>query len=188
MEATPRRAASKKKKVSRSKGSVYKRGHCSLLLLLVLVEGVGQAALAAVLAVKVVGHEDASAALTVGALAAKAGDLAVVVDLVVLEDGEFDLLLLVVDLLGLGVDLLLALLATTIKVEDNVEGGLLANEALGKDAVILELLAAEDDTHVLRKILLVLDLLLYDLNGLIGPDLEGDGSRQSLDEDLHYGS
>ena len=79
--------------------------------LLSLLEGVSQTALAAVLAVEVVGHEDAGAASLVGALTSQAGDLAVAVDLVVLEDSELDLLLLVLDLLGGGVVLLLALLS-----------------------------------------------------------------------------
>ena len=46
------------------------------------------------------GHEDAGAALGGGALAAEALDLAVRVDLVVLEDRHLDLLALVLDLLG----------------------------------------------------------------------------------------
>ena len=47
------------------------------------------------------------------ALAAQTLDLAVTVNLVVLQDGEFGLLPLVLDLLRGGVDLLLALLTTT---------------------------------------------------------------------------
>ena len=49
------------------------------------------------------GHEDAGAALLAWALAAETVDLAVVVDLVVLEDGQLDLLMLVLLLLGGGV-------------------------------------------------------------------------------------
>jgi hypothetical protein len=52
-------------------------------------EGVGQVALAAVLAVKHACHEHTSAALR--ALASQAADLAVVVDLVELENSELDL-------------------------------------------------------------------------------------------------
>ena len=44
-------------------------------------------------------HEDTSTAVSRGALAAKTLDLAIRVDLVVLEDGHLDLLPLVLDLL-----------------------------------------------------------------------------------------
>merc|ERR1719156_54748 len=74
-----------------------------------VLEHVRQAAVAAVLPVKVRCHEDARPAR--GALLAEARDLAGAVDLVVLEDMELDLLVLVLDLLRLGVHLLLPLLA-----------------------------------------------------------------------------
>lgn len=61
------------------------------------------------MAVKVVGHKSPGAAFGVRALLPEPLDLAGVVDLVELEDGELDLLLLVFDLLGLGVGLLLLL-------------------------------------------------------------------------------
>ena len=79
-----------------------------------------------------------------GALAAETLDLAVAVDLVVLEDGQLGLLALVLDLLGGGVDLLLALLTTTTEAEDQVKGGLLLNVVIGQGASVLELLASED--------------------------------------------
>lgn len=62
-----------------------------------------------------VGHEDTGAARLVRALASQAGDLAVAINLVVLEDSQLDLLLLVLDLLGRGVVLLLALLGCTLE-------------------------------------------------------------------------
>merc|ERR1712031_94852 len=80
------------------------------LVLLALLDDVGQAALAAVVAVVVHGHEDARAA--VRALLPQAGHLVVAVHLVELEDCELHLLL-VLDLLRGLVDLLLALLAAT---------------------------------------------------------------------------
>ena len=82
------------------------------------LESVGQAALAAVLAVLVEGHlegvvsnhqyprnrkdtyEDTSTALSGGALTTETLDLAVGLHLVVLKDGHLDLLALVLDLLG----------------------------------------------------------------------------------------
>ena len=53
------------------------------------------------------------------------GDLAIIINLVALEDRELDVLLLALDLLWLGVGLLLALLASTNKGENKVQGGLL---------------------------------------------------------------
>jgi hypothetical protein len=53
---------------------------------------------------------------------------------------------LVLDLLGGGVDLLLALLTTTTEAEHEVEGGLLLDVVVGKSTAILELLASEDQT------------------------------------------
>ncbi|KAI9092493.1 hypothetical protein K1719_027621 [Acacia pycnantha] len=49
-------------------------------------------------------------------------DLTGIIDLVELEDRELDLLLLVLDLLGLGVDLLLSLLSATTESEHQMEG------------------------------------------------------------------
>ena len=54
-------------------------------------------------------------------LPAKAVDLAVVVHAVIFEDGQLDLLVLVLDLLGRRVVLLLALLATAAQTEHQVK-------------------------------------------------------------------
>ena len=81
-----------------------------------------------------------------GALAAQTLNLAVTVNLVVLEDGEFGLFALVLDLLGGGVDLLFALLATTTQAEHEVKGRLLLDVVVRKSAAVLELLAGEDQT------------------------------------------
>mmetsp|Transcript_12429 Transcript_12429/g.29130 ORF Transcript_12429/g.29130 Transcript_12429/m.29130 type:complete len:203 (-) Transcript_12429:4-612(-) len=140
---------------------VYSRSQGLLLALLALAAGsssggltsltglrdhVGQAALAAVVAVEVETHEDTSTTVGVGALLAEAGNLArSLVDAVVLEDSELDLLVLALDLLGLGVGLLLALLATTVKRHGKVVGALL----LGEELLILPLLASEDEALVL---------------------------------------
>ncbi len=86
------------------------------------VEHVSQATLATVLAIEMGSHKDSSAAIFCGALASQSVDLAVIVDAVVLQDGQLDLLVLVFDLLGSGVVLLLALLATTTESEDQVKG------------------------------------------------------------------
>ena len=81
---------------------------------LVLGDNEGSVALAAVLtAILVHGHE--SVAVRVGALAAQAGHLAVLVNHVVVEDCKLDVFVLVGNSLGLGVDFFLSLLATTTK-------------------------------------------------------------------------
>ena len=154
---------------------------------LVLLEDVGETTLAAVLAVLVIGHEDTGSAGLGRALAPEAGDLAVLVDLVVLEDGEFNLLALVLDLLGGGVGLLLLLLGTTTKAEHKVKGGLLLDVVVREGAAVLELLAGEDEALLIGgDTLLVLDLGLDVVDGVGGLDLKGDGlAREGLDEDLH---
>jgi hypothetical protein len=115
-----------------------------------IVENVGKVAAAAVLAVVHGSHEDTSAALGLGALAAETLNLAITVDLVVLEDSELGLLPLVLDLLGGGVDLLLPLLGSTTQAEDQVESGLLLDVVVGEGAAIFELLASEDETLLVR--------------------------------------
>ena len=67
-------------------------------------------------------HEDPGTALLGGTLASQTVDLAVVVHLVVLQHGQLDLPVLVLDLLGSGVVLLLAFLATSTETKDQVKG------------------------------------------------------------------
>ena len=117
----------------------------------VLVENIGEATLAAVLPVKVGGHEDASATLLGGTLAAQPTDLAVVVHLVVLEHGQLDLPVLVLDLLGRGVVLLLALLATAAQPQDQVQSRLLLDVVVGQGPPVLQLLAGKDEPLLVRR-------------------------------------
>jgi hypothetical protein len=56
----------------------------------------------------------------------------------------------VLDLLGGGVDLLLALLATTTKAKHQVEGRLLLDVVVRKSAAVLKLLTSEDQTLLIR--------------------------------------
>jgi hypothetical protein len=144
----------------------------------------GHVALAAVVAVKVVGHHDTGAALLIGALLSQTGDLAGgIVDLVVLEDPQLALLVLVGNALRGGVDLLLPLLATTAETKDQVEGRLLLDVVVRKSAAILELLAGEDQSLLIRgDTLLVLDLSLDILNSVTGLDVKSDRlAREGLD-------
>ena len=108
-------------------------------------------ALAAVLAVVHGGHEDTGTALGSGALTTEALDLAITVHLVVLEDGQLGLLPLVLDLLGGGVDLLLALLATTTQAQHKVQSRLLLDVVVGESAAVLELLAGEDQALLIGR-------------------------------------
>ena len=107
--------------------------------------------------------------------------------LVELEDGQLDLLPLVLDLLGGRVVLLLALLGTTTQAEHQVQGRLLLDVVVAQGATILQLLAGEDQTLLVwGDSLLVLDLGLDILDGVRGLHLQGDGlARKSLYEDLH---
>ena len=68
-----------------------------------------------------------------------------------------------------------------------MEGGLLLNVVVGQGAAILELLAGEDQTLLIRgDALLVLNLGLDVVDGVGALHLEGDGlAGEGLDEDLH---
>jgi hypothetical protein len=138
----------------------------------------------AVVAVEVVGHEGAGVALSVGALLAEAGDLA---GGVVQEEGELHLAVLVLQLLGLGVRLLLALLGAVAEAEHQVQGRLLLDVVVGQGAPVLQLLAHEDQPLLVRRdALLVLDLRLHILDGVRRLHLQRDGlARQGHHEDLH---
>jgi hypothetical protein len=92
----------------------------SLAILGELVEHVS--ALSASVSVGMVSHVGCRRALF--ALDLQLGDLASVVNVEVLKDGLGSLLVLVADLLGLGVNLLLSLLLTTVKSQANVDGSL----------------------------------------------------------------
>merc|ERR550525_383410 len=124
--------------VLKQRSVFHKDLNIDILFILRLVEDVGEPALAAVLTVEHGGHKDAGAALFGRALAPQTVDLAVVVDLVVLQHGELDLSLLVLDLLGGGVVLLLPLLGSSPEPEDEVEGGLLLDVVVGESATILQ--------------------------------------------------
>ena len=105
-------------------------------------------AAAAVVAVGVLGHEDGGAALR--ALLAQTRHLAVALDLIVLQDGQLDLDALVLDLLRGGVGLLLLFLATTAQAQDQVQGRLLLDVVVRQGAPVLQLLAGEDQTLLIR--------------------------------------
>jgi hypothetical protein len=78
-------------------------------------------------------------------------------------------------------------LHATTETEDQVEGRLLLDVIVREGAAILELLAGEDETLLIRgDSLLVLDLGLHVVDGVAGLNLEGDGlASEGLDKDLH---
>lgn len=75
----------------------------------------------------------------------------------------------------------------TTQAKHKVQCGLLLDVVVRKRAAILQLLAGEDETLLIRgDSLLVLDLRLHILNGVRWLDLKCDGlARQGLHEDLH---
>ena len=73
-----------------------------------------------------------------------------VVNLVVLQDSELNFCVLMLLLLGLGVGLLLALLTTTEKTEDEMKGGLLLDVVIRKSTPVFELLASKDQALLVR--------------------------------------
>lgn len=113
------------------------------------------------------------------------------------------------DLLGGSVDLLLALLATTTKAQDKVQSRLLLDVVVREGTAVLELLARENQTLLIRRntLLVWVMLVMTDTDTQLGPEddarrtldlgldivngvrrlhLEGDGlAREGLDEDLH---
>lgn len=182
----------------------------SMMMRLLLVKDVGQVATATVLTIRHGGHEDTGTALELGcvsknsvvcppdaepestygvagALSSETLNVTILVDLVVLEDSQLGLLALVLDLLGGGVDLLLALLTTTTQAQHQVQGALLLDVVVAQGAAILELLASKDESLLVGgNALLVLDLGLDVVDGVGRLHLKGDRlPREGLDENLH---
>jgi len=147
---------------------------------------VGHGAAAAVVPVKVDRQADTHAAS--GAGLPQAGYLAIVRDLVELKSSKLHSLVDVLHFLGLGVGLLLSLLATTAQSQNQVQGALLLDVVIRESSAVLELLAGEDQSLLIRgDSLLVLNLLLHIFDGIRRLDIERDGfTREGLDEDLHF--
>ena len=123
------------------------------LFILGLIEDIGEATLAAILAVEHGGHEDTGSTFLGGTLAPQTVDLAVVVDLVVLQHGQLHLPVLVLNLLGGGVVLLLPLLGSSPQSEDQVEGGLLLDVVVGQSPAVLQLLPGKDQSRQVNVII-----------------------------------
>jgi hypothetical protein len=104
-------------------------------------------ALAAVHAVEVGSHEEARPALR--ADLAQALHLASIIHLVELKHTQLDLLVLVLDLLGLGVGLLLALLTATQEAKGGKQLGVISHSAGSQGGSVLQDAAGESDGDVL---------------------------------------
>merc|ERR1719231_1348137 len=128
-----------KNKSTTAQGSLRRR-------LPVLVVEVRDPGLAAVVTVEVRCHEDTGTANR--RLFAQARHLVVAVDLVELQHGELDLLVLVRDLLRLRVHFLLALLRAAVEPRRNEDGRLLSQHVLN-DVIVVEVDASVDETNVL---------------------------------------
>jgi hypothetical protein len=160
--------------------------HDALGLLLV---DESQGALSAVSAVLMSSHEDSSAAGLSWAFASQTVNLSVLIDLVVFQDGELDLLSLVLDLLGGGVILLLAFLGTTAKAQHQMQGRLLLDVVVAQCTTIFQLLAGEDQALLIwGNAFFILNLSFDIFDSIRWLNLEGNGfTRQCFDEDLHGG-
>jgi len=120
---------------------------------------IGKPTLTTVVPIKMISHESPSTALSIRALLPQPLDFAAIINLIELEHSELDLLLLVLDLLGLGVGLLLSLLGSTPQAKHQVESGLLLDVVVSKGATVLELFPSENETLLVwRDALLVLNL------------------------------
>lgn len=113
------------------------RGCMALLLLM----DIGESALAAVNPVGMGSHEDARATSIGRTLPAQTLDLAIG-DLVILQDGELDLPVLVLDLLRLCVRLLLALLSTAEQPGKHADGRVIGEAELDQGGVVADDVAA----------------------------------------------
>ncbi len=123
-------------------------------------------ALSARKTISMASHTNTCTTCLTRAILALSDDLAIF-HLVELQYRELHELVLVTNLLGLGVHLLLSLLSTTTKTKHQVKSGLLLNVVVRESAAILELLAGEDQTLLIRgNTFLVLDLLLDIINAI----------------------
>ncbi len=122
----------------------------------------------------VLGHEASNSGN--GRVLSEPDDLSSVLNTVVFEGLKGDSLVNTLHLLGLGVNLLLPLLSSSTKTEDQVQGGLLLDVVIGESASIFQLLSSEDQTLLIRgDSLLVLDLGFDIVNGIRWLNIERDG-------------
>ena len=122
----------------------------------------------------VLGHEASNSSN--GGVLPQPDNLSTILNPVVLEGLKRDGLVNTLILLGLGVNLLLPLLSSSTKTEDQVQGGLLLNVVIGESTSIFQLLSSKDQTLLIRgDSLLILDLGLDIVNGIRWLNIERDG-------------
>ena len=113
----------------------------------------------------------------------QAGDLAIFIDFVEFEYRKFDLLL------GSGVIRLLPFLGTTPQAEHQVKGGFFLDVVIGQGVAILQLLASEDQTLLIKRdSLLVLNFLFHIYDGVAWFDHDHQGISFTCErffKDLH---
>merc|ERR1719174_2793604 len=163
------------------------RAHCYLRSIVALLDEVREVALPAVVPVEVHRHEDARPAHLVGALPPQSRDFIVRVHLVELEHCELHLLALVLQLLGLRVGLLLALLAAAEELEREEKCGLVLEPARRELFRTLEGASAEDQSLLTRGDALNCGNALLQARDLI-IRIGGNGVRlpsEVADEELH---
>lgn len=143
------------------------------LLLHVLVQESGSR-FSTVVTIVVLSHEAANSSNR-GVLP-KAGDLSIGFHSVVLEWLERDGLVDSLDLLGLGVDLLFALLTSTTKTKDQVKSALLLDIIVRKGSSVFQLLSSEDQSLLVRwNTLFILNFGLYIVDCVGGFNIKSDG-------------
>lgn len=114
-----------------------------------------------------VGHESPCTTLRIRALLPQPLNFPRVIDLVELEHSELHLLLLVLDLFGLGVRLLLPLLRSSPQAKHQVQRRFLLDVVVGECSAVLELFPGEDEPLLVRwDSFLVLNLGLDIVDGV----------------------
>merc|ERR1712015_476857 len=141
-----------------------------------LFENISKTTFAAILTVEVRCHKDSSTTFWNGTFTAETVDFAIFLNLVITEGRQLDLCSLMLDFLGGGVVLLLALLTATSQSEHQMKSGLLLDVVIAQGSSIFKLFAGEDQSLLVwRNAFLVLDFGFHILNCIRGFDLKGDG-------------
>jgi hypothetical protein len=143
--------------------------------------------LAAVEAILVHSESDSSTASWARTVFPCSGNLALTINLVKFENGELDLLVLVMFLLGLGIRLFLSLLSSSSQTKQKIQCGLLLNVIVKRSAVVFQLLTREDQTLLVRRdTFLILNFLFDVIDSIELLDIKSDGrTSKCLHKDLH---
>ena len=139
----------------------------SFLITTSLLVHISQPTFSTVMAVKMVGHESPSSTFSIRALLPQPLNFPRIINLVELKHSKLDLLLLVLNLLGLCIGLLLPLLGSTTKTKHQVESRFLLDVVIGECTAVLELFSGEDQALLIwGNPFLVLNLRLDIVDGV----------------------